>query len=245
MGFNDTVDVTIVGSGPNGLTAAVICARAGLSVRVCEAQPTAGGGARTRPGPRSSPGVRHDICSAVHPLALASPFFAEFDLRARGVQLAVPEISYANPLPNHPAAIGYRDLTRTCAELDDGASWRTLLGPLARPPRRRAQPVPRRQAVDPVGPAHRGARRAAAAAAGHPGVGPAAGRGRPCAVHRRCRTYDFADALAGVVGGGADAGDARARGRLAHPGRWFTVDHRLAHRRPAGPRRRTACSARR
>ena len=124
------MDVTIVGSGPNGLTAAVICARAGLSVRVIEAQPTAGGGARTAPDPEFSD-VRHDICSAVHPLALASPFFAEFDLRARGVQLAVPDISYANPLPNHPAAIGYRDLTRTCAELDDGASWRSLLGPLA------------------------------------------------------------------------------------------------------------------
>jgi len=124
------VDVTIVGSGPNGLTAAVICARAGLSVRVVEAQGTAGGGARTAADPEY-PDVRHDICSAVHPLALASPFFAEFDLPARGVELAVPEISYANPLPKHPAAVGYRDLERTCAELDDGASWRRLLGPLA------------------------------------------------------------------------------------------------------------------
>lgn len=123
------VDVTVVGSGPNGLTAAVICARAGLSVRVIEAQPTPGGGARTAPDPEF-PGVSHDICSAVHPLALASPFFAEFDLRARGVQLTVPEISYANPLLKHPAAVGYRDLGRTCAELDDGASWRRLLGPL-------------------------------------------------------------------------------------------------------------------
>ena len=123
-------DVTIIGSGPNGMTAAVICARAGLSVRVIEAQPTPGGGARTLPDPEF-PGVTHDICSAVHPLALASPFFAEFDLRARGVELAVPEISYANPLLNHPAAIGYRNLDRTCDELDDGASWRNLLAPLA------------------------------------------------------------------------------------------------------------------
>jgi phytoene dehydrogenase-like protein len=123
-------EVTVVGSGPNGLSAAVICARAGLSVRVIEAQSSAGGGARTMADPEY-PGVSHDVCSAVHPLALASPFFAEFDLQARGVRLAVPEIAYGNPLPGRPAAIGYRDIDRTCAELDDGASWRRLLGPLA------------------------------------------------------------------------------------------------------------------
>jgi phytoene dehydrogenase-like protein len=123
------VDVTIVGSGPNGLAVAVICARAGLKVQVVEAQPTFGGGARTA-ADQDSPGVLHDVCSAVHPLALASPFFAEFDLPARGVQLTVPEIAYANPLPGRPAAIAYRDLERTCAELEHGASWRRLLGPL-------------------------------------------------------------------------------------------------------------------
>ncbi|KZS60167.1 phytoene desaturase family protein [Mycobacterium ostraviense] len=123
------MDVTVVGSGPNGLAAAVICARAGLKVQVLEAQPTFGGGARSA-ADVEYPGVLHDVCSAVHPLALASPFFAEFDLPARGVTLAVPEIAYANPLPDRPAAIAYRDLTRTCAELDDGASWRRLLGPL-------------------------------------------------------------------------------------------------------------------
>jgi phytoene dehydrogenase-like protein len=123
-------DITIVGSGPNGLSAAVICARAGLSARVIEAQPTAGGGARTLADPEFGD-VHHDICSAVHPLALASPFFAEFDLQARGVTLTVPDISYGNPLPDRPAAIGYLDIERTCTELDDGASWRRLLGPLA------------------------------------------------------------------------------------------------------------------
>lgn len=124
------VDLTVVGSGPNGLTAAVLCARAGLSVRVLEAESVAGGGARTVPD-EEFPDIRHDICSAVHPLALASPAFAEFDMPARGVQLSVPDVSYANPLPGRPAAVGYRDLERTCAELDHGASWRRLLGPLS------------------------------------------------------------------------------------------------------------------
>jgi phytoene dehydrogenase-like protein len=123
------MDVTVVGSGPNGLAAAVVCARAGLKVQVLEAQPTLGGGSRTLPDPEFGD-LRHDICSAIHPLALASPFFAEFDLRARGVQLAVPEISYANPLPGRPAAVGYHDLERTCAGLADGDSWRHLMGPL-------------------------------------------------------------------------------------------------------------------
>jgi phytoene dehydrogenase-like protein len=130
MGLNQRVDVTVVGSGPNGLAAAVVCARAGLSVQVFEAQPTLGGGARTLPDPEFT-GVSHDICSAVHPLALASPFLAAFDLPARGVSINVPDVSYANPLPDRPAAVGYHDLDRTCAELADGDSWRRLLGPLA------------------------------------------------------------------------------------------------------------------
>ncbi|SHU31123.1 phytoene dehydrogenase-like oxidoreductase [Mycobacteroides abscessus subsp. abscessus] len=137
--YDRVVDVTVVGSGPNGLAAAVICARAGLSVRVIEGQPTPGGGARSAPDPEY-PGVLHDVCSAVHPLGVVSPFFAEFDLAARGVQMVTPEISYANPLPagaseatgkvSGRAAIGYHSLDRTCAELEHGSSWRRLLGPL-------------------------------------------------------------------------------------------------------------------
>ena len=129
MGCNWAVDVTVVGSGPNGLAAAVICARAGLSVQVFEAQPTLGGGARTLADPEFDD-VAHDVCSAVHPLALASPFLAAFDLPARGVTLKVPPVSYANPLPGKPTAVGYHDLDRTCAELLHGDSWRRMLGPL-------------------------------------------------------------------------------------------------------------------
>lgn len=131
MGCNWAVDVTVVGSGPNGLAAAVICARAGLSVQVFEAQPSLGGGARTLADPEFGE-VSHDVCSAVHPLALASPFLAEFDLPARGVDLKVPAVSYANPLPGQPTAVGYHDLDRTCAELLHGDSWRRLLGPLTK-----------------------------------------------------------------------------------------------------------------
>jgi phytoene dehydrogenase-like protein len=113
----------------SGEVDAVVLARAGLGVQVFEAQRTVGGGARTL-DLGLAPGVVHDICSAVHPLALASPFFAEFDLPARGVQFVAAEVSYANPLPDRPAAVAYRSLDRTCAELDKGASWRRLFGPL-------------------------------------------------------------------------------------------------------------------
>jgi len=128
------VDVVVVGSGPNGLAAAVTCARAGLSVRVLEAQPTVGGGSRTLDLGLAD-GIVHDICSAVHPMAWASPFFQAFDLPARGVELLVPEVSYAQPLPGGRAGIAYRDLDRTVDALGpDGAAWRALLGPLSRHP---------------------------------------------------------------------------------------------------------------
>ena len=122
-------DVVVVGSGPNGLAGAVTLARSGLSVLVVEAEDTIGGGARTISGP--DPDVVHDQCSAVHPMALASPFFRRFDLGARGVELLTPEISYAQPLLHGRAGIAYRSIERTAQGLGpDGDAWLALLGPL-------------------------------------------------------------------------------------------------------------------
>lgn len=130
---HEAIDVAVVGSGPNGLAAAVILARAGLRVEVFEAQPTIGGGARTL-DLGLSPGVLHDVCSAVHPMAAASPFFRAFDLRSRGVELRYPDVSYAQPLDGGRAALAFRDLDRTAEGLGgrDGKAWLRLLGPLVR-----------------------------------------------------------------------------------------------------------------
>ncbi|MEU0251424.1 NAD(P)/FAD-dependent oxidoreductase [Streptomyces sp. NPDC006184] len=124
-----TSDVAIVGTGPNGLAAGVVLARAGLRVELHEAAETIGGGLRT--AALFDSGVVHDICSAVHPMAAASPFFRAFDLGARGVELLQPEISYAHPLDGGRAALAYRSLAQTCEHLGaDGPAWRRLMGPL-------------------------------------------------------------------------------------------------------------------
>ncbi|MFP3580896.1 NAD(P)/FAD-dependent oxidoreductase [Arthrobacter sp. SIMBA_036] len=122
------VDVAVVGSGPNGLAAALVMARAGLDVHVYEAGATIGGGTRTTE--LIEPGHLHDICSAVHPMALASPFFRSFDLVDR-VELRVPVVQHGAPLDVGGAALAFQSLERTAAELGaDGPAYKRLMGPI-------------------------------------------------------------------------------------------------------------------
>ncbi|TQK52948.1 phytoene dehydrogenase-like protein [Streptomyces sp. SLBN-118] len=123
------IDAAVVGTGPNGLAAAVTLARAGLRVELYERADDIGGGLRSEA--LFDKDVVHDICAAVHPMAAASPFFREFDLGTRGVALLNPEISYAHPLDDGRAALAHHDLDATCAELGpDGKRWRRLMRPL-------------------------------------------------------------------------------------------------------------------
>lgn len=120
---------TIIGSGANGLAAAVALARGGYEVHVLEAADTIGGGVRTQES--TLPGFRHDVCSAVHPAAFASPFFRAFGLAER-IDWIHPEISYAHPLDGGRAAIAWRDIERTAAGLGvDGDAWLSRVRPLS------------------------------------------------------------------------------------------------------------------
>ena len=124
-------DAVVVGSGPNGLAAAITLRRAGCSVLVLEAGDTAGGGLRSKA--LTLPGFVHDVCAAVHPLARASPFFRSLPLAEHGVTWVEPDAELAHPLDNGRYVMLERSLERTAAGLGAaGAAYAGLMAPLVR-----------------------------------------------------------------------------------------------------------------
>lgn len=120
----------VVGSGPNGLAAAIVLARAGRRVRVYEAAPTAGGGFRS--DTLTEPGFTHDVCATVFALALASPFLKSLPLAAHGLSFAQPEAPFAHPLDDGSAVIVERSIAETADSLGgtDARAYRQLMTPI-------------------------------------------------------------------------------------------------------------------
>jgi len=124
-----TYDAVVVGAGPNGLAAAIRLAQAKLSVLLIEANDTIGGGARS--GQLTLPGFIHDLCSAVHPLAVGSPFFRQLPLERYGLHWIQPEYPLVHPLDQTNAAILHRSVKKTAEELGtDGDAYIRLMSPL-------------------------------------------------------------------------------------------------------------------
>ena len=120
-------DAIVVGSDPNGLSAAITLAEAGLEVRVLEAKPTIGGGTRTEE--LTLAGFRHDVCSAFHPFGAASSAFARWPLADHGLRWIKPDIQVAHPLDNGRAGALWHSLDETADQLGvDGDRWRRLVG---------------------------------------------------------------------------------------------------------------------
>ena len=122
-------DAIIVGSGPNGLAAAIRLAMEGLSVKIYESSGTVGGGMRT--GELIEPGYRHDICSAIHPMAASSPFMKNLPLSKHGLEWIQPEFAAAHPLDNEETAILSTDLFDTAYRLGhDESTYKSIVSPL-------------------------------------------------------------------------------------------------------------------
>ena len=125
-----TYDAVVVGSGPNGLAAAITMARAGRSVLVLEAREAIGGGCRS--AELTLPGFVHDVCSAIHPLGLGSPFFKTLPLGDHGLEWIHPPAPVAHPLDDGTAVVIERSVEETAAGLGpDAAAYRRLMGPLS------------------------------------------------------------------------------------------------------------------
>ena len=119
-------DAVVVGSGPNGLAAAITIARSGRSVAVLESQPTIGGGVRS--ANLTAPGFTHDVCSAVYPLAIGSPFLRQLPLDQHGLQWIQPPAPLAHPMDDGTAVMLERSVGATSENLDvDGAAYRNLM----------------------------------------------------------------------------------------------------------------------
>ena len=122
-------DAVVVGSGPNGLAAAITIARTGRSVVVLEAEDEIGGG--TRSAELTLPGFLHDVCSAAHPMAVASPFFRDLPLADHGLEWIHPAAPVAHPLDDGSVAIGERSVGLTSVSLgEDEDNYRDLMMPL-------------------------------------------------------------------------------------------------------------------
>lgn len=122
-------DAIVIGSGPNGLAAAIAMQQAGLSVKVIEGKPTPGGGMRTLP--LTLPGFLHDVCSAVHPLGAGSPFFKTLPLKDHGLQWIFPRVAMAHPFDDGSAAILEKSIAGTAQSLhEDADTYTNLLRPL-------------------------------------------------------------------------------------------------------------------
>ncbi len=124
----DAYDAVIIGSGPNGLSAAITLARAGCSVLVMEASATIGGGMRS--AQLTEPGFVHDICSAIHPLGVASPFFQSVNLEEHGLSWVYSDAAFAHPLLDGRAALAMVSLEETAETLGvDSFAYRRIFAP--------------------------------------------------------------------------------------------------------------------
>lgn len=129
MSTRNTYDAIVIGSGPNGLAAAITMARAGYSVCVYEARDTVGGGCRSKE--LTLPGFAHDVCSAIHPLGVASPFMRSVPLEQYGVEWIYPPSEVAHPLDDGTAMVLKRSIAETIATLDgDAERYQRLMAPL-------------------------------------------------------------------------------------------------------------------
>ena len=218
MSHRSTLEAVVVGAGPNGLAAAITLARAGRSVLVLEGKETIGGGMRS--AELTLPGFVHDVCSAIHPLGVASPFFRELPLAEHGLAWVFPPAAIAHPLDDGTAVLVERSVEATAAQLGpDAGAYRRLMGPLAADWRNVLGEMlgPLRFPRHPLSLARFGL--PALLACRKPGPAVVPRRARP---RRLCGDGGARDHAAGVAGDRrvrVDSGHPGPRGRLAHGAR--------------------------